>query len=89
MRQLVVCCDGTWQTITKQTNVGRLHSAVVTPAGHPVPHYVKGAGATGNPVDALRGGLTGADLECGSPATTATSAAATARRSSATTRSTG
>lgn len=63
MRHLVICCDGTWQTITKQSNVGRLHSAVVTPAGHPEPHYVKGAGASGNPVEALRGGLIGADLE--------------------------
>jgi hypothetical protein len=62
MRHLVVCCDGTWATITKQTNVSRLHTALVTPAGHPEPHYVRGAGASRNPINMMRGGLTGADL---------------------------
>jgi hypothetical protein len=63
MRHLIACCDGTWMTAVKQSNVSRLHGAVVTPAGHPEPLYVEGAGVSDNPIDALRGGLMGADLD--------------------------
>lgn len=65
MRHLIVCCDGTWQNIAQQSNVSRFHSAVVTPTGHPTPHYVKGAGVSRNVVARIRGGLTGADLSAG------------------------
>src|SRR5688572_17171191 len=63
MRHLIACCDGTWMTAAKQSNVNRLRAAVVTPEGRPEPFYVAGAGVSDNPLDALRGGLTGADLE--------------------------
>jgi hypothetical protein len=65
VRHLIVCCDGTWQNAAKKSNVSRLCEAVVTPAGHPEPHYIEGPGVSRNPVNALRGGLTGADLSRG------------------------
>ncbi|GAA0928955.1 DUF2235 domain-containing protein [Pseudonocardia zijingensis] len=63
MRHLIACCDGTWMTAVKQSNVSRLRAAVVTQPGEPEPLYVEGAGVSDNPIDALRGGLTGADLD--------------------------
>jgi hypothetical protein len=65
VRQLVVCCDGTWQDVAQQSNVSRLHAALVVPPGHPEPEYVKGVGVSWNPVNALRGGLIGAGLSAG------------------------
>src|SRR3954447_7105283 len=62
LRHLVVCCDGTWQDVAQHSNVSRLHQAVVTPPDDPEPLYVKGVGVSTNPVDVLRGGLTGAGL---------------------------
>ncbi len=59
MRDLVVCCDGTWQDTTARSNVSRLHDLLEPPA---VPHYVRGVGAGGNLVNKLRGGLTAAGL---------------------------
>jgi hypothetical protein len=65
VRRLVVCCDGTWQNVAQDSNVIRLHTAVVTPDGDPEPLYVKGVGVSRNPVDKLRGGLIGAGLSTG------------------------
>jgi hypothetical protein len=65
MRHLIVCCDGTWQNVAQQSNVSRIHSAVVTPPGSPEPHYIKGVGISPNPIAVLRGGFTGADLSAG------------------------
>src|SRR3954470_11798327 len=65
MRHLVVCCDGTWQDVAQDSNVSRLRTALVTPPGDPEPRYVKGVGVSSNPVDMLRGGLTGAGLSAG------------------------
>jgi Uncharacterized alpha/beta hydrolase domain (DUF2235) len=62
MRDLIVCCDGTWMDIAAHSNVSRLHGAIVTPPGDPQPLYVKGVGVSLNPVRALSGGLTGAGL---------------------------
>ena len=62
MRRLIVCCDGTWQNVAQDSNVSRLHAAIVTPAGDPEPLYIKGVGVSRSPVDAVRGGLTGAGL---------------------------
>jgi uncharacterized protein (DUF2235 family) len=59
VRNLVVCCDGTWQDTTARSNVSRLHDLLEPPA---VPHYVRGVGAGGNLVNKLRGGLTAAGL---------------------------
>jgi hypothetical protein len=65
LRHLIVCCDGTWQDVAQHSNVSRLHTAIVTPPGHPEPLYVRGVGVSWNPVDVLRGGLTGAGLSDG------------------------
>jgi hypothetical protein len=65
VRHLVVCCDGTWQGVAQHSNVSRLAAAVVTPPGDPEPRYVKGVGVSWNPVDVVRGGLTGAGLAAG------------------------
>jgi hypothetical protein len=65
MRHLVVCCDGTWQDVAQHSNVSRLHTALIPPPGDPEPLYVKGVGVSSNPVDMLRGGLTGAGLAAG------------------------
>jgi T6SS, Phospholipase effector Tle1-like, catalytic domain len=58
MRNLVVCCDGTWQDPSARSNVSRLCDLLDPPA---VTHYVKGVG-TGDLVNRLQGGLTGAGL---------------------------
>lgn len=63
MAHLVVCCDGTWQGVAAHSNVSRLHAAIVPAPGDPPPHYVRGVGVSRNPVDVLRGGLTGAGLD--------------------------
>ena len=59
MRNLVVCCDGTWQDPDARSNVSRLHDLLDRPA---VPHYVPGVGTRVGLVDKLRSGLTGAGL---------------------------
>jgi uncharacterized protein (DUF2235 family) len=60
---LVVCCDGTWQSVAAHSNVSRLHAAIGPGAGDPDPHYIRGVGVSRNPLDVLRGGLTGAGLD--------------------------
>ena len=59
MRNLVVCCDGTWQDPAARSNVSRLHDFLEPPA---IPHYVRGVGAGVGLADKLRSGLTGAGL---------------------------
>jgi hypothetical protein len=61
-RRLSVCCDGTWLGVRQDSNVARLHRAIVPAPGDPEPLYVKGVGVSGNPVDVVEGGLTGAGL---------------------------
>ena len=55
MRNLAICCDGTWQDAVDRSNVKRLYDLLDEPA---VRRYVPGVG-TGNPLGKLRGGLTG------------------------------
>jgi hypothetical protein len=57
-----VCCDGTWLDVAQDSNVARLHRALVPAPADPAPLYVKGVGVSRNPVDILEGGLTGAGL---------------------------
>ena len=59
MRNLVVCCDGTWQTTNNRSNVSRLFDLLDLPLD--TKKYVKGVG-TGDLVDRLRGGLAAAGL---------------------------
>ncbi len=58
MRDLVVCCDGTWFDAVDLSNVRRFHDLLDEPV---IAKYVPGVG-TGHLVDTLRGGLTGAGL---------------------------
>jgi hypothetical protein len=59
VRNLVVCCDGTWQDATARSNVSRLHDLLIPPA---VRHYVPGVGTGGGLANKLRGGLTAVGL---------------------------
>jgi hypothetical protein len=61
-RRLSVCCDGTWLDVAQDSNVARLHRAIVPAAGDPEPLYVEGVGVSRNPLEMLQGGLTGAGL---------------------------
>jgi uncharacterized protein (DUF2235 family) len=69
MNQLIVCCDGTWNTLehTDQglpapTNVARLYNAAVKDAQQLV-YYHPGVGTSGGALDRWLGGGTGAGLE--------------------------
>ncbi|WP_448628538.1 DUF2235 domain-containing protein [Geodermatophilus sp. URMC 64] len=62
-RRLSVCCDGTWQDVAQDSNVARLHRAIVPDPGDPDPLYVKGVGVSPDLLERLRGGLTGAGLD--------------------------
>ena len=60
MRNLVVCCDGTWQAARNRTNVWRLFELLDLPDEQKV--YVEGVG-TGGLLNRLEGALTAAGLE--------------------------
>ena len=69
MRQLIVCCDGTWSTLehTDQglpapTNVARLYNATIKDDAQLV-YYHPGVGTNGGLLDHLAGGGTGAGLD--------------------------
>lgn len=60
-KNIVFCCDGTWDKTTNKTNVYRLYKALPTTAGQ-MPFYDDGVGADGLPVDRLVGGAFGFGL---------------------------
>lgn len=67
MRQLVVCCDGTWQTATQRfpTNVYRLKNALAPTAAdgtEQMSHYFGGVGAAGSIWSRATGGVAGVGL---------------------------
>jgi len=69
MNQLIVCCDGTWNTLehTDQglpapTNVARLYNAALKADGQAA-YYHPGVGTNGGLLDRMVGGGTGAGLE--------------------------
>jgi uncharacterized protein (DUF2235 family) len=69
MVQLIVCCDGTWNTLehTDQglpapTNVAKLYNAVAKDAQQ-LAYYHPGVGTNGGLLDRMVGGGTGAGLE--------------------------
>ena len=61
MGRLIVCCDGTWQSVAQHSNVSRLCRAVVL-GGATKAHYIKGVGVSANPLVRIEGGMTGAGL---------------------------
>ncbi|MCX7513399.1 DUF2235 domain-containing protein [Frateuria sp. STR12] len=69
MTQLIVCCDGTWNTLehTDQglpapTNVAKVYNAAVKD-GQQLAYYHPGVGTNGGWLDRMVGGGTGAGLE--------------------------
>jgi uncharacterized protein (DUF2235 family) len=61
VRQLIVCCDGTWQTTISDSNVVRLRRALLGRTGDGVEQlhtYVPGVGTTGSALARLTGGAT-------------------------------
>ncbi|GAA4864799.1 T6SS phospholipase effector Tle1-like catalytic domain-containing protein [Actinomycetospora straminea] len=60
-RRLVVCCDGTWNTATDRTNVGRLFDRLAATEDQ-VPRYFEGLGADGDPIGRVIDGAFGAGL---------------------------
>lgn len=73
MRNLIICCDGTWnsrqpdpQLGGQPTNVVRLHAALAPESEQETPqlrYYHTGVGTEGNLVQRAWGGLTGAGLD--------------------------
>ena len=63
MSRLIVCCDGTWQSVAQHSNVSRLAQAVV--GADTTTHYIPGVGVSNNPLVRLEGGMTGAGLADG------------------------
>jgi hypothetical protein len=60
-RRLVVCCDGTWNTATDRTNVGRLYDRLAT-TDDQLPRYFEGLGTEGGPVRKVLDGAFGVGL---------------------------
>lgn len=60
MRDLVVCCDGTWQAATARSNVIQLYERLAL--GPHQKKYVAGVG-TGGLIDRVRGGVAGWGLD--------------------------
>lgn len=73
MRNLIICCDGTWNSRKpdpklggRPTNVVRLHAALADQNEHAVAqlaYYHSGVGTEGNVIRRAWGGLTGAGLD--------------------------
>lgn len=61
MGRLIVCCDGTWQSVAQHSNVSRLYRAIVL-GGDAQAHYIPGVGVSANPLVRIEGGATGAGL---------------------------
>ena len=67
MRPLVVCCDGTWQSLTTSypTNVSKIAQGICPNEAQPIPviYYHGGIGTEDNPGDRYLGGGFGRGLD--------------------------
>src|SRR5271170_6272940 len=61
-RRIAFCADGTWDTVTNDTNVYRLSKAIVAIPGEQYSFYDDGVGADGAPIQKLLGGAFGTGL---------------------------
>jgi uncharacterized protein (DUF2235 family) len=61
-RRIAFCADGTWDTVTNDTNVYRLSKAIVAIPGEQYSFYDDGVGADGTPIQKLLGGAFGTGL---------------------------
>lgn len=60
-KRILMCCDGTWDSTSNQTNVVRIFNALRTTAEQ-VPFYDTGVGADSRPLERLTGGAFGLGL---------------------------
>src|SRR5580692_2596106 len=61
-RRIAFCADGTWDSVTSDTNVYRISKAIVAIPGQQFSFYDDGVGSDGTPIDKLLGGAFGAGL---------------------------
>jgi uncharacterized protein (DUF2235 family) len=61
-RRIAFCADGTWDTVTNDTNVYRLSKAICAIPGEQYSFYDDGVGSDGTPIDKLLGGAIGLGL---------------------------
>jgi uncharacterized protein (DUF2235 family) len=61
-RRIAFCADGTWDTVTNDTNVYRMSKAIVPIPGEQFSFYDDGVGADGTPIQKLLGGAFGTGL---------------------------
>jgi len=61
-RRIAFCADGTWDSVTNNTNVYRMSKAIVAIPGEQYSFYDDGVGANGAPVEKLLGGAFGTGL---------------------------
>ncbi|MGA3188523.1 MAG: DUF2235 domain-containing protein [Bryobacteraceae bacterium] len=61
-RRIAFCADGTWDTVTNDTNVYRLSKAICAIPGEQYSFYDDGVGSDGTPIDKLLGAAFGLGL---------------------------
>ena len=61
-RRIAFCADGTWDTVTNDTNVYRISKAIVAIPGEQYSFYDDGVGSDGTPIEKLLGGAFGDGL---------------------------
>jgi len=61
-RRIAFCADGTWDSLTSNTNVYRISKAIVAIPGEQYSFYDDGVGADGTPIEKLLGGAIGEGL---------------------------
>jgi uncharacterized protein (DUF2235 family) len=61
-RRIAFCADGTWDTVTNDTNVYRISKAICAIPGEQYSFYDDGVGSDGTPIDRLLGGALGLGL---------------------------
>ena len=61
-RRIAFCADGTWDTVSNDTNVYRISKAIVPIPGEQYSFYDDGVGSNGTPVDKLIGAAFGLGL---------------------------
>ena len=61
-RRIAYCADGTWDTVTNDTNVYRISKAIVKIPGEQYSFYDDGVGSDGTPIEKLLGGAFGLGL---------------------------
>src|SRR5271168_4742977 len=61
-RRIAFCADGTWDTVTNDTNVYKVSKAICAIPGEQYSFYDDGVGEDGTPIEKLLGGAFGTGL---------------------------